>query len=44
VITFNEGIMLERLSGITEGHDDLLQTIDKWLRTLEGEKRKKNAS
>jgi TetR/AcrR family transcriptional regulator len=44
VITFNEGIMLERLSGITEGHDDLLQTIDKWLRTLEGEKRKKKAS
>jgi AcrR family transcriptional regulator len=43
VITFNEGIMLERLSGITEGHDDLLQAIDKWLRALEGEKRKKNA-
>ena len=44
VITFNEGIMLERLSGITEGHDALLQAIDKWLRALEGEKRKKHAS
>ena len=44
VITFNEGIMLERLSSITEGHDNLLQTIDRWLRSLEAEKRKKNGS
>jgi AcrR family transcriptional regulator len=43
VITFNEGIMLERLSGVTAGHDDLLQAIDKWLRSLEAEKRKKTA-
>jgi TetR/AcrR family transcriptional regulator len=31
VITFNEGIMLERLSGIETGHADLLEWIDKWL-------------
>jgi AcrR family transcriptional regulator len=43
VITFNEGIMLERLSGITEGHDDLLDAIDRWLRLLEAERRKKHS-
>jgi len=31
VITFNEGIILERLSGITEGHEELLEWIDGWL-------------
>jgi len=31
VITFNEGIILERLSGITEGHQALLDWIDGWL-------------
>ena len=31
VITFNEGIILERLSGITEGHEQLLDWIDRWL-------------
>jgi AcrR family transcriptional regulator len=31
VITFNEGIILERLSGITEGHQQLLDWIDQWL-------------
>ena len=31
VITFNEGIMLERLSGVTAGHQDLLDWIDGWL-------------
>ena len=31
VMTFNEGIMLERLSGIETGHDDLLRWIDAWL-------------
>ena len=31
VITFNEGIMLERLSGIETGHQELLDWIDGWL-------------
>ena len=31
VLTFNEGIMVERLSGITEGHQDLLEWIDAFL-------------
>jgi AcrR family transcriptional regulator len=43
VITFNEGIMLERLSGVTAGHDELLQAIDRWLQTLEREKRRKKS-
>lgn len=31
VMTFNEGIMLERAQGITEGHRELLAWIDGWL-------------
>ena len=31
VITFNEGIIFERLSGIETGQADLLQWIDDWL-------------
>lgn len=31
VITFNEGIILERLSGIQTGHQELLAWIDAWL-------------
>jgi AcrR family transcriptional regulator len=31
VITFNEGIMLERLSGIETGQAELLRWIDSWL-------------
>jgi len=31
VVTFNEGIILERLSGVTEGHQALLDWIDRWL-------------
>jgi TetR/AcrR family transcriptional regulator len=31
VVTFNEGLMLERLSGIETGHADLLEWIDAWL-------------
>ena len=31
VITFNEGIILERLSGIETGHRELLEWIDAWL-------------
>jgi AcrR family transcriptional regulator len=35
VMTFNQGIELERLSGITDGHDELLAWIEAWLRSLE---------
>jgi hypothetical protein len=35
VITFNEGIILERLGGITEGQEDLLAMIERWLVGLE---------
>src|SRR5215208_300585 len=31
VITFNVGIMVERLGGIERGHGDLLEWIDAWL-------------
>jgi len=31
VMTFNEGIMVERLSGVTEGHQQLLDWIDTFL-------------
>ena len=31
VITFNVGIMVERLGGIDEGHQELLDWIDAWL-------------
>jgi hypothetical protein len=31
VMTFNEGIILERLSGIETGHAELLEWIDGWL-------------
>ncbi len=31
VMTFNEGIILERAHGITTGHDELLAWIDCWL-------------
>lgn len=36
VITFNEGMILERLGGITEGQSDVLMMIDRWLTRLEG--------
>jgi AcrR family transcriptional regulator len=42
VATFNEGIMLERLSGVTAGHDELLQAIDRWLQSLERDKKRRN--
>ena len=35
VITFNEGVILERLSGIDEGHAALLEWIDGWLESKE---------
>jgi AcrR family transcriptional regulator len=37
VVTFNEGIILERLSGVTEGHQALLDWIDRWLEAKEKE-------
>ena len=43
VITFNEGIILERLSGIENGHAELLAWIDGWLERKEAEwRRRKN--
>jgi AcrR family transcriptional regulator len=38
VMTFNEGMMLERLSDISDGHRELLRAIDRWLETLEAQK------
>ena len=35
VITFNEGVILERLSGIEVGHGELLDWIDEWLEGTE---------
>ncbi len=35
VITFNEGVILERLSGITTGHAELLDWIEAWLERKE---------
>jgi AcrR family transcriptional regulator len=32
VYTFNEGIILDRLSGIETGHRELLKWIDRWLK------------
>src|SRR4051795_423013 len=31
VVTFNIGVMVERLGGIETGHDELLRWIDQWL-------------
>lgn len=35
IVTVNEGLILERLSGIDRGHDELLAGIDRWLESLE---------
>jgi AcrR family transcriptional regulator len=35
VITFNEGVILERLSGIETGHAALLEWIEKWMEARE---------
>jgi AcrR family transcriptional regulator len=37
IVAVNEGIILERLSGIDRGHEALLTQIDQWLSTLERE-------
>jgi AcrR family transcriptional regulator len=39
VLTFNEGIMVERLSGISAGHRELLDMVERWLESLEEAKR-----
>jgi AcrR family transcriptional regulator len=39
VMTFNVGIMVERLSGISAGHRDLLRMVERWLESLEEAKR-----
>jgi hypothetical protein len=35
VITFNEGVMLERLSGMETGQSELFEWIDDWLQARE---------
>lgn len=40
IVTVNEGIILERLSGVTRGHKDLLTGIDHWLESLEKKARR----
>ena len=35
VMTFNEGVMVERLSGIETGHAELLGWIDEWMEAKE---------
>jgi AcrR family transcriptional regulator len=39
VMTFNVGIMVERLSGISAGHRDLFRMVERWLESLEEAKR-----
>jgi hypothetical protein len=34
-MTFNEGIMVERLSGISTGHVELMDMVARWLESLE---------
>jgi hypothetical protein len=35
VMTFNSGVILERLAGITTGHQELLDWIDGWIERKE---------
>ncbi|MGH2741417.1 MAG: TetR/AcrR family transcriptional regulator [Thermoleophilaceae bacterium] len=39
VMTFNEGMMVERLSGISTGHRELMEMVGRWLESLEEAKR-----
>ena len=41
VITFNEGVILERLSGIETGHAALLEWIEEWMEGKEREWRRR---
>lgn len=43
IVTMNEGLILERLSGIRTGHDELLQGIDRWLTSLETKPKRRRA-
>lgn len=38
VMTFNEGIMVERLSGISTGHRELMEMVERWLESLEAKR------
>jgi AcrR family transcriptional regulator len=38
-MTFNEGVMVERLSGISTGHGELMEMVEGWLESLEEAKR-----
>jgi AcrR family transcriptional regulator len=38
-MTFNEGVMVERLSGISAGHRDLMEMVTRWLESLEEERK-----
>ena len=38
-MTFNEGIMVERLSGISDGHGELMEMVGRWVESLEEAKR-----
>ena len=40
VMTFNEGIFLERLSGFERGHWELLKWVEAWLSSLDKERRR----
>jgi AcrR family transcriptional regulator len=42
IVTMNEGIILERLSGIDEGHEALLADLDRWLGALEARAEERN--
>jgi AcrR family transcriptional regulator len=44
VMTFNQGIELERLSGITEGQRELLESVERWLGSLERRRGDEHAS
>jgi AcrR family transcriptional regulator len=39
VMTFNEGIMVERLSGISDGHRELMEMVERFLDSLEEARR-----
>ena len=39
VMTFNEGVILERAQGVTTGHGELLAWIDSWLEGKEERRR-----